>query len=260
MQSSDPSKRCPKCGLLNAGTVVQCKCGYDLLAGDGRGAGRAGMLGFQPTENLSTWVVTFLSVDMLLALVSLWSDWQHIDLLKRMQSGIGYTEQEFVENQSRQAVVGVIFFVNYLITSILFLRWVFLSNRNAHALGAENMKFTPGWSVGWFFVPIFHFWKPYAAMRELFKTSDPDYSGRWEEAPGPAWLPLWWLCWLASTGLGQASMRVSVGATETEELLTGAWLSLASDLVELPLAFLAIWIVKRLTELQMDKLSRMPVV
>ncbi len=259
MQPSDLSKRCPKCGLLNAATAVICKCGFDLLSGQAGVSVGSGTYGVQSTDNLSSWVITFLSVHLVLALVCLWSDSLEIDLLKRMQSGLVFTEQEATEDHARQSVVRIIFIVNYLVTSVLFLRWVFLSNRNAHALGAEGMEFAPGWSVGWFFVPVFHFWKPYAAMKELFKASDPDYSGRWEDAPRPALLPLWWLCWLVATGLGQASLRVSVRAKEAEELLTSAWLSLAKDMVELPLAFLAILIVKKLTEYQRTKVSGIPV-
>src|SRR5262245_15497195 len=33
---------------------------------------------------------------------------------------------------------------------IMLLVWVYRANQNARALGAEDMEFTPRWSVGWF--------------------------------------------------------------------------------------------------------------
>ena len=54
---------------------------------------------------------------------------------------------------------------------ILFLMWVYRANYNVRCLGARDLRFTPGWSVGWFFVPIANLWKSYQVMKEIWQAS-----------------------------------------------------------------------------------------
>lgn len=74
-----------------------------------------------------------------------------------------------------------------------------LSNRNARALGATGMELTPGWAIGWYFVPVATLWKCYQALKEAFKASHPDFADNWREAPRPSILPRWWTLWVIAT-------------------------------------------------------------
>jgi hypothetical protein len=53
---------------------------------------------------------------------------------------------------------------------IMLLVWIYRANQNARALGAEDMEFTPRWSVGWFFVPIASL---LCRIRSSAKSGDP---------------------------------------------------------------------------------------
>ena len=57
---------------------------------------------------------------------------------------------------------------------LLFCVWIRRANVNADALVASGMEFTPGWAVGWFFVPFANLYKPYQAMAEIYRASDPN--------------------------------------------------------------------------------------
>ena len=48
---------------------------------------------------------------------------------------------------------------------------------------ADHESFTPGWSVGWFFVPIMNPWKPFQAMREIWQASAEPGNGFDKENP-----------------------------------------------------------------------------
>ena len=61
----------------------------------------------------------------------------------------------------------------FAITSTVFLVWFGLSYRNLSFLGARDLVFTPGRAVGWWFVPLACWWKPYAALVEIWHASDP---------------------------------------------------------------------------------------
>ena len=73
---------------------------------------------------------------------------------------------------------------------VITLRWIYLANNNARALGADDMIVTPGWAVGWFFVPAA---EPGHALhrgpRDAGRRRQPLRRGR----PGaPLTIPLWW--------------------------------------------------------------------
>jgi Domain of unknown function (DUF4328) len=74
---------------------------------------------------------------------------------------------------------------------VLFLVWIYRAARNVRALGRKGMTITPGWCVGWFFVPIAMLFMPYRAMREIAVTSDAEGKGQ-----TPAFVLGWWLLFL----------------------------------------------------------------
>ncbi|HXV62450.1 MAG TPA: DUF4328 domain-containing protein, partial [Vicinamibacteria bacterium] len=102
------------------------------------------------------------------------------------------------------ALLGLVVFLSsalYLLAYVgggfLFLFWLARANQNARALGSKNMEFTPGWMVGWFFVPVLNLFKPYEAVDELYLASDPT-SGEddWGASDPPRFILAWWVSWL----------------------------------------------------------------
>lgn len=69
--------------------------------------------------------------------------------------------------------VGVASSLLALIGLVLFLLWFYRVYRNLPTLGANQLRFTPGWAVVWWFIPILNFWKPYQVTVEIMKSSDP---------------------------------------------------------------------------------------
>jgi len=55
------------------------------------------------------------------------------------------------------------------------------------------MKYSPGWSVGWFFVPIANLFMPYWVLKEICQVSSPSSHGRWRQAIVSPVVSLWWL-------------------------------------------------------------------
>lgn len=50
----------------------------------------------------------------------------------------------------------------------IFLIWLYRSNQNVRILGVTDLKFTPRLAVLSYIIPIFHFWWPYQAMKEIW--------------------------------------------------------------------------------------------
>lgn len=97
---------------------------------------------------------------------------------------------------------------------VLFLRWIYKTTQFLHQFGREMPRFTPGWSVGWFFIPIANVFKPYQVMKETWRLSHPG------SHVGNGLLNLWWFLWIASLVL----FTVVVAFTLRDNPTDKAWL------------------------------------
>jgi len=208
--------------------------------------------GFVNSEALTKWVRWFLYIQIIVAVISLISGNMEYQLLSAYGNG-EYTSQEQAiadgeANDTRQRIIGVIYTAVFIISSILILKWIYRANFNARQLGAKDMMFTPGWSVGWYFIPIFTLWKPYQAMKEIWKaSSNPD---NWSNVTASSILPWWWFFWLANNFLGQAVIRMSLKAEEVPELKAANLVYQASDVVSIVLALVTMALVNGIYQAQ----------
>ncbi|MBU2887355.1 DUF4328 domain-containing protein [Gilvimarinus agarilyticus] len=208
--------------------------------------------GFRDSSRLTSWVRYILYAQIIVAVLSLVSGNFEYQLLSDYQDGI-YTSQEQamadgVENDQRQRLIGIVYFVVFFISMFLILRWIHRANHNARQLGAENMRFSSGWSIGYYFIPILTLWKPYQAMKEIWKASKEPSD--WESQEVSSILPIWWALWLVSNFLGQALFRFSMKAEEIPELLNLNIIYQVSDVIDIALALALLAIVKRIYSFQ----------
>lgn len=211
------------------------------------------MEGFKDSERLTKWVQLFLYAQILVAAVSIVSGYLEYELLLDFQNGI-YTSQEQANadadaSDQRQQYVAFTYLAIYIISGFLILRWIHRANYNTHQLGAKNMKFTPGWSIGWYFVPIAAFYKPYQAMEEIWKASHSPSD--WGAVKINYIMPLWWALWLITNFLGQAVFHMSNDANELDELIHVNKIFQVSDMLSILLAIVTLLLVNNVYQMQM---------
>ena len=141
----------------------------------------------------------------------------------------------------------LVYLVAYITGAILFFVWLVRANKNARALGSHGMEFTPGWSVGWFFVPIVNLFLPYQAITEIYEASDPEGDADSWRGEAPGFFLAWWLSWI---GLGFCGLVAS--ASQTMAMLA-AGLSVVA-------AFLAARVILAIESRQVAKHRRGPIV
>ena len=158
---------------------------------------------------------------------------------------------DFSLSETIDGAAVLIYLPIHLFTAFLVLKWIFRTNSNAWAAGGD-MTVSPGWNVGFFFVPIATWWKPFQGVRETWQVShqpeDP------ESVDVPSVLRMWWACWLVTSILDNVSFRLAFGAKTIGETRSAAWFDVASAVVGVPLAFLLIKVVRELTYAQMGNL------
>lgn len=84
--------------------------------------------------------------------------------------------------------------------------WIYRAHANLFAAGFEGLEFTPGWSVGWFFVPIAMLFKPFQAMRELWNASHMQSDSY--AASADRSLTVWWSFWIVGNVIENVSLRI----------------------------------------------------
>lgn len=78
------------------------------------------------------------------------------------------------------------------------------------------MEYTPASCVWWYFVPIAMLWKPYGAMREIWRAFATQ-GGRPPDT-GRGLLILWWAIWIISNLLNQVSLRLTLRADDGDSI------------------------------------------
>lgn len=94
--------------------------------------------------------------------------------------------------ESVSSSVALAYVVAFLATAIVFLAWQSRSVDNVPHLTGSYPAVTPGWSVGWWFVPIANLVKPYQIIKELN-----DRLATEKRNGGNGLVLGWWLIFLA---------------------------------------------------------------
>lgn len=213
------------------------------------------MPAFKPVRTLGLAVVTLLSLLLLVDLVSIVSSLAQIELLDRMAVG-DFTLEEADMNDLRQAAIGILWFLGFVATAIVFIIWHHRAYKNVEAMGGARSMGT-GWAIGGWFVPFLNWVRPYQVMRECWSAAVV------REQPvatvnAPFWLTLWWGLWVADNILGNIVFRLEE-TSEIPGLIANTKWFIASDVTSILAAVAAIVVVLKVTRAQTEAGQASPV-
>jgi hypothetical protein len=195
---------------------------------------------FREIAGLTKLIEALLSLGAIMAAVSLLSSLMQAELLSRSS----FTQAEGYSNDIREQTISLLNLPLYLFTVITFGRWIVRANKNVWALGAHGLRMTPGWAVGYFFIPFLNLWRPYQAMKDLWRASHSPSS--WSPTAAGSILPAWWTLWLFSCVLGQMSFRAAMAAKGLDALRAATYTQIVSHAVDIPLCLVAISLVSQI--------------
>lgn len=220
---------------------------------------------FSSPEAAGKWTKGLLVATLILAVFAVISGALQIDLLSRMAGGSDYTMKEATRNDLRQALIGIFQALFFYGTAVPFLVWFHRLHRNLPSLGRTGLVFTPGWAVGFFFVPFLSLVRPFQAMREIWHGSDPsglelDVTSDGPELrarPGtPPLVGWWWALFLSSNfvaGLGGQFLFYASKTPPFSELRAASFIVVIADLLLIVSAVVTLRLVGRLTRWQAEK-------
>jgi hypothetical protein len=143
-----------------------------------------------------------------------------------------------------QTLAGLAYLVTLVLAAVYFLRWEHRVARNVRALGATGLRYTPGWAVGWWFVPFANLVMPYRVVAELWRATASD------GATVRGYVRVWWTLWIAGGLIGNVGARLSGSASSRAGIQTGDIIDLVATVLLAVAAVLAIRLVGEVTSRQ----------
>ena len=207
---------------------------------------------FKNSTNLTKWTKWFLYLNIIIAVVSIASTCFEYKFLSDIKTGV-YTSSELILtdsafNEDLQSLVNIVQFLILVVSGVLILRWIYISNYNAHQLSTSKMRFTPWWSIGWYFIPIFNLWKPYQVMKEILKVSANPIN--WEKQSVSSMLIWWWFFWIVNGFFLKLSFQFEIRANGINELMKVDLAYIVSDFIFILLSFSLLAIIDEIYKMQ----------
>ena len=159
------------------------------------------------------------------------------------------------EYKSDQSLVWSFITISVIALIIVFTMFIHQASSNLRHLRAEGQKFSPGWSIGWFFIPVMNLFQPVRVVSELVKASgstDTKDPRAWQNGNPPDGLVIssWWTLVIFSILFGPRGITLFVGRDNIEDWAASGRLLVWSDLFQvLPLVLTGI-VVYRLQRAQ----------
>lgn len=192
---------------------------------------------------ISKFLIWLLVAGALLDIVATCSSYLEYALLVAISEGQEITEETANANDLRQGLIGLSQILLFLVTAIVFCRWTYQIMGNARAVSDKSMKHSPGWAVGYYFIPVVNLWKPYQSLREAYEI----FIGLEQGKKDKVVFPLWWSAWIVSGILGQIVFKLSLKAEELEQLIQASMFTIGSDAFDIFLDVMAVFLVLLVT-------------
>lgn len=104
------------------------------------------------------------------------------------------------------AAMGLLHSALFWFSAVLVLRVTYRAIKNLHTLGSKFVEMSPGWAVGWYFIPIANLWQPAKGMSQIYNGT---FAAVGEPVPGESRIAIWWTCWILSNIAANISFRIS---------------------------------------------------
>jgi len=223
-----------KRGLL--GREAEESAGENMPEIESNIAGQGYRYSNDPTS-LTNFLKIMLWISLGVSVLSMLSDFMEMTLL----SAGSVSQAEAESNDIRQLLIGLLYLATFIVTYITFLKWTYRANSNCHGFGAQGMRFSPGWSIGCYFIPILNIYRPYQAMKEIWRVSKNPRN--WQKERGSALLGWWFGLWLISVFVGWLSFRMSMKADTVSYAKLSTTVSIISGVIDIPLCIVTVSLV-----------------
>ncbi|MEL7190012.1 MAG: DUF4328 domain-containing protein [Pseudomonadota bacterium] len=179
-----------------------------------------------------------------------------LTLLGELGELAGLINLEAIELGPIELIYSIVLLGNtasFLLSVVAISMWIHRAHSTLREAGRHDLQYTPGWAVGWYFIPFANLFKPFGAMRELWSESHvaPDSYG--SESPGN--LGIWWGAWIIGNILANISFRLTMMDGGASPAPIALLLAAASSVFTIAAAWLIHGIIGSITQAQLSNLQ-----
>ncbi|MBN2578464.1 MAG: DUF4328 domain-containing protein [Pirellulales bacterium] len=185
---------------------------------------------YQSGHTRALWAIWLMAGCLLTYLGTMVSKFQELFCLIQQQLGWIEAKQSLDLAEPpiffRQLPSSSVFRVLTIVAFIAFLMWLHRVYRNLAGLNVKNLNCSPGWAVGYYFIPILNLFRPYQVMKEIWQKSEPNLKTKSVSVPVSSLIRWWWAFWLLPFFIGLVSYHLSIRAVSISEQLTACSVAL----------------------------------
>ncbi len=222
------------------------------------------MENIRPNGQRASTAIILLWIMLGMEVISIISGYFEYEILYALQNGGEFSIEAAEASDTRQQVISILYMLAYITSIVTFIMWFRRAYYNLHQK-VNNLMLPEGWAAGSWFLPIISLFRPYQIMKEMYQEtarliSKKDFLQTYQLSS--RFLGWWWGLWIICSMLGQFSFRYSMKAESVEQLLTVNIVDLISNMIGIPLALLAIKVVKDYSAFEplLEEIDTKPVV
>ena len=134
----------------------------------------------------------------------------------------------------------------FIVIALLFLRLFYKAVQRAKGFAVPFTHVSPGWAVGYWFVPVYNLFRPFQMVKALFAACTQEAGPTAKPAAGEQLLSAWWALFLISNAAGWALASSSLDFNTRAGLTSYSEYSIGYNLLVIAAPFLFSLVVKRL--------------
>jgi len=123
-----------------------------------------------------------------------------LDLTPAQQSVASWSLLTMSDSGYAQAAV-------FIVIVVLFLRLLYKAVQQAKGFTVPFTEVSPGWAVGYWFIPFLNLYRPFQVVKALFKACAQEAGPAAKPAAGEQLLGAWWALFLISNAASWALAR-----------------------------------------------------
>ena len=200
----------------------------------------------KPNEQRAKTAIFLIGIVLALEVISLLSDFLQYDLIQNVMSGGSVSDSDATMNDLRQQIIGIVYFIVYIISGITFIMWFRRAYFNLHQK-VSYLSRSEGMAAGAWFIPILNWFVPYKIMKELYVETSRLLSKENENRNvylNTSYIVIWWTLWIISSLISQFIFRFTMDAQSLDELKFSTEASMIGSFVGILLAIITIKVVK----------------
>lgn len=206
--------------------------------------------GLDLSHSRAVWLGRLLKAGIGTDVIALVLGLEQLSLLRRLQGGEDIAEQALIAADGRYAGIGAVQALVFFATAIVWLMWTHRAYANQILIGCRKTRHSPGWAVGYWFIPFANLVQPYRGMAELWRRGRSRNSTSSMHASTPALIGWWWGLYLLGNVIGRFVMVYSRNTSDLPSIATATQVTMFNDVLTIVTALLALKMIVGIDAMQ----------